>query len=307
MYDAIIVGGGPAGLNAALVLGRAQRPTLLCDNDEARNRQVRVSHGFLSRDRIAPAELRATAGEQLTPYPAVEARRVRVKRIEPQAASFRATFGDGAAAEARRVLLSTGVIDELPAIEGLAARWGISAFNCPYCDGWEVRNQPLVAFGTDEANIRLALTLTRYSPDVILCTNGAAEPDADHAGPLKQRGIAVRTEPIARLEGPGASLDRVVFGDGTAIHRTYAFTQAPARQSSTIPDHLGLDRLEDGSIKVDDLGQTSVPGVFAAGDLARRPTMPLPGAQIAIAAAAGVIAAIALDQLLFMDEIAEGR
>jgi thioredoxin reductase len=306
VYDAIIVGGGPAGLNAALVLGRAQRRTLVCDNGEPRNGQVHRTHGFLSRDGISPAELRTIAGEQLTQYPAVEARRVRVERIERQATSFRARFGDGAAAEARRVLLSTGVIDELPAIEGLAARWGISAFNCPYCDGWEVRNQPIVVFGTDEANVRLALTLTRYSPDVILCTNGAAEPAAEPAALLKQRGIDVRTEPIARLEGPAASLDRVVFADGTALHRTYAFTHAPTRQSSTIPDQLGLDRLEDGSITVDDLGQTTVPGVFAAGDLARRPSMPLPGGQIVIAAAEGVIAAVALDQL-FMDEIAEGR
>src|SRR6266581_1245731 len=125
MYDAIIVGGGPAGLNAALVLGRAQRRILLCDSGEPRNRQVHHTHGFLSRDGIGPAELRT--------------------------------------------------------IDALAARWGISAFNCPYCDGWEVRDQPLAVFGTDEANIRLALTLTRYSPDVTLCTNGAAEPDAEAA------------------------------------------------------------------------------------------------------------------------------
>ncbi len=306
MYDAIIVGGGPAGLNAALVLGRAQRRTLLCDNAEPRNRQVHQTHGFLSRDGIAPAELRTIAGEQQSRYHAVNERRVRVDRIERHSTSFRATFSDGDTADARRVLLTTGVIDELPAIDGLAARWGISAFNCPYCDGWEARNQPLVVLGTEEANIRLALTLTRYSPDVILCTNGADEPDPEHGGLLKQRGIAVRTEPVARLEGPDASLDRVVFGDGTAIHRTYASTHAPTHQASTIPDQLGLDRLEDGSIAVDDLGQTSVPGVFAAGDLARRPSMPLPGAQIAIAAADGVIAAIALDQLLFADEIAEG-
>src|SRR6266702_7906235 len=139
MYDAIIVGGGPAGLNAALVLGRAQRRTLLCDSGEPRNRQVRQTHGFLSRDGIAPDELRTIAGEQLTQYPAGEQRRVRVDRIERRAASFRATFSDGDTADARRVLLAMGVIDELPQVDGLAQRWGISAFNCPYCDGWEVR------------------------------------------------------------------------------------------------------------------------------------------------------------------------
>jgi len=141
VYDVIIVGGGPAGLNAALMLGRAQRATLLCDNAEARNRPVRASHGFLSRDGIAPAELRAIASPQLTRYPAVEARRVRVERNEQHAAAFHATLSDGRSEDVRRALLTTGVIDELPAIDGLAERWGISAFNCPYCDGWEVRSQ----------------------------------------------------------------------------------------------------------------------------------------------------------------------
>ena len=114
MYDAIIVGGGPAGLNAALVLGRAQRRILLCDSGEPRNRQVHHTHGFLSRDGIGPAELRTIAGEQLTRYPAAEQRRVRVERIERHATSFRATLSDGAAADARRVLLATGVITSCP-------------------------------------------------------------------------------------------------------------------------------------------------------------------------------------------------
>src|SRR5207302_10182829 len=137
-----------------------------------------------------------------------------------------------------------------------------------------------------------------FSAYVLLCTNGAAEPVGEHAELLRRRGVDLRTEPVVRLEGPGSDLERVVLEDGTCIERTYALTHAPTRQGSTIPDYLGLERLDDGSIKVDDLCQTTVPGVFAAGDLARRPTMPVPGAQIAIAAGEGAVAAVALDQLL---------
>jgi thioredoxin reductase len=303
MYDVIIAGGGPAGLNGALVLGRAQRHTLLCDAGQPRNRRVTATHGFLSRDGISPAELRETAASQLAPYPAVERGAVTVDRVKPDPDGFRASLSDGSTASARRVLLATGVTDELPDIGGLAERWGISAFNCPYCDGWEVRGQPLAVLGADEANIRLAVTLTRYSDDVVLCTSGAAAPAGQDAELLRRRGVDIRTEPVVRLEGPGAGLDRIVFGDGTTIARTYAFTHPPTRQASAIPADLGLEQLDDGSIKVDDLCQTSMPGVFAAGDIARRPAMPVPGAQIAIAASEGVIAAVALDQLLFLEEL----
>jgi thioredoxin reductase len=302
MYDVIIVGGGPAGLNAALVLGRAQRQTLLCDAAEPRNRQVRATNGFLSRDGIAPAELRRIADEQLEPYPAVERRRVNVDRIDNRPDEFRASLSDGSTVAARRVILATGVIDELPAIGGLAERWGISALNCPYCDGWEVRGQPLAVLGADEKNVRLALVLTRFTTDVQLFTNGG-ELAPEHAELLRRRGVAVLTEPVVRLEGPGTDLQQIVFADGKTLERRYVFCHAPTRQASSIPDDLGLELLDDGSIQVDDLGQTSVPGVFAAGDIARRPTMPLPGAQIAIAAGEGVTAAISLDQLLSLEEL----
>jgi thioredoxin reductase len=238
---------------------------------------VQAANGFRSRDGTAPAELRRIADEQLAPYPAVERRRVGVDRIDNDPDVFRASLGDGSSVAARRVILATGLIDELPAIDGLAERWGISAFNCAHCDGWEVRDQPLAVLGADDPNLRLALTLTRFTTDVQLCTNGAAEPASEHAGLLRQRGVEVHTEPVVRLEGPGTDLQRIVFADGSTLDRRYVFCHAATRQASTIPDELALERLDDGSIKVDDLAQTSVPGVFAAGDIARRPTMPMAG------------------------------
>jgi thioredoxin reductase len=304
VYDVIIVGGGPAGLNAALVLGRAQRSVLLCDTAAPRNRGVQASHGFLTRDGTSPAELRRVATDQLGPYSTVEGRQVSVERIEAEGENFRAILADESVVASRRVILATGVTDVLPDVEGLAERWGTSAFDCPYCDGWEVRGQPIVVLGVDEANMRLALMLSRFSNDVAVCTNGVAPSEQD-ASLMRQRGITVMNATAVRLEGPEGQLERVACGDGTAIEAKYAFCHPPTRQASAIPDQLGLRQLEDGSVEVDDLAQTSVPGVFAAGDMARRPAMPVPGAQIVIAAAEGVVAAVALDQLLFFEELAQ--
>jgi thioredoxin reductase len=304
MYDVIIVGGGPAGLNAALVLGRVQRRVLLCDAGEPRNKRVRASHGLFTRDGASPMELRKIADDQLEPYPTVERRRVSVETIEQDGQVFRAVLGDGSEVASGRVILATGVTDVLPAVEGLAERWGTSVFDCPYCDGWEVRGQPIVVLGAEEQNVHLALMLSRFSQAVTLCTNGGRLGDRD-VTLLSNRAVQVVDATAARLEGPDGDVERVVCSDGSAIEASYVFSHPPTRQASAIPDQLGLRQLDDGSVEVDDLAQTSVPGVFAAGDLARRPTMPVPGAQIVIAAAEGVIAAVALDQLLFLGELAQ--
>src|SRR6266702_7694 len=250
MLDIVIAGGGPAGLNAALMLGRARRTVLLCDSGQPRNARVHAMHGFLSRDGADPAALRQTGRDQLGAYPTVRVRDVAVEAVAREAEQFTVTLGDGTTEQAHRLLLATGVADQLPPIPGLAELWGRGVFNCPYCDGWEVRDQPLAVLAADPRNLQLALQLTRYSPDVLLCSNGPADLDGD------------------------------------------------ARRQ------LGCTLLDDDSVMVDDLGQTSVPGVFAAGDMARRPSMPLPGAQVIIAAAEGAIAAVAIDQHLLLQQLA---
>jgi thioredoxin reductase len=304
MLDVVIVGGGPAGLNAALVLGRARRNVLVCDSGQPRNATVRAMHGFLSRDGMDPAALRQIARNQLEVYPTVQVRDLEVQTAVPDGEQFTLHLGDGTTEQARRLLLATGVVDQLPPIPGLAELWGRGVFNCPYCDGWEVRDQPLAVLAADARNLQLALHLTRWSPDVLLCGSDTADLDDDARRLLAAHKVQLREEPIARLDSGDGGLERIVFAHGEPAERAAGFLQAPTRQRSDLPSQLGCTLLEDGSVMVDDLGQTSVPGVLAAGDMARRSSMPVPGAQVVIAAAEGAIAAVAIDQVLSLQQLA---
>ncbi len=303
MLDVVIAGSGPAGLSAALMLGRARRSVLLCDSGQPRNAGVQAMHGFLSRDGMDPAALRQAGRDQLKAYPTVQLRAAAVQAVTGDAEGFTVSLTDRTTEQARRLLLATGVADQLPPIPGLAELWGRGVFNCPYCDGWEVRDQPLAVLASDPPNLQLALHLTRWSPDVLLCGSGAGELDDDARRLLAAHKVQLREEPIARLDGQNGTLERIVFAEGEPVERAAAFLHAPTRQRSDLPGQLGCTLGEDGSVLVDDLGQTSVPGVFAAGDMARRPSMPLPGAQVVIAAAEGAIAAVAIDQMLVLQQL----
>jgi thioredoxin reductase len=308
MFDVVIVGGGPAGLNAALLLGRARRRVLVYDTGAPRNASVAHLHGFLSRDGLPPSELGRIGREQLGAYGSVELRQVQVEAAGSagDGDGFAVTLADGTREAARRLLLATGVVDQLPAIDGLAGLWGRSVFNCPYCDGWEVRDQPLAVLGADQRALQLALHLTGWSGDVVWCSNGPLPAPLQQAAgaQLAARGVRLRQEPIAGLEGADGRLARIVLATGEVVERRAAFLHPPTRQRSALPGQLGCVLLEDGSVSVGDFGQTSVAGVFAAGDMARRPTMPVPGAQVVIAAAEGAIAAVAIDQDLLLNDLA---
>jgi len=277
---------------------------LLCDAGAPRNAPVAHMHGFLSRDGLPSGELRRIGREQLAAYDSVEVRPAQVEAASVDGDGFAVTLAGGAREAARRLLLATGVVDDLPAVDGLAGLWGRGVFNCPYCDGWEVRDQPLAVLGADPRAMQLAVHLTRWSGDVVWCPNGPLPLDDEGRARLAARGVRLCEEPVARLEGGDGHLDRVVFATGAPLHRRAAFRHPPTSQRSDLPDQLGCRLLEDGSVEVSDLGQTSVPGVFAAGDMARRPSMPLPGAQVVIAAAAVAIAAVAVDQELAMRDFA---
>jgi thioredoxin reductase len=265
-YDAIIVGGSAAGLSAALILGRARRRVLIADGGEPRNLCVRTSHGFLTRDGAPPAELRRIGREQLQPY-GVVVRDVKVIDARKLAGGFEVTLQDSTQLTARKLLLATGVVDKLPAIEGLPALWGTGVLHCPYCHGWEVRDEPLAVLGRGKAGLELVELIYSWSRDLVLLSHGPAELGEDDQGYLRRIGVAVREERIARLEGEGGELRRIVFAGGEALERRALFLKPRQRQSSDLAERLGCALNGDGHlIRVNRWGHTTVPGVFAAGD-----------------------------------------
>jgi thioredoxin reductase len=302
MFDVIVVGGGPSGLAGALTLGRALRSTLVVDSREPRNAPAHEMHNFLSRDGTPPVELRRIARNQLERYSTVELRDTSVTSATPTGDDgFEVRLADGTVDRARRVLLATGLIDDLPPVDGLAELWGRGVFHCPYCHGFEIRDSALVVLGSTQPAVHLALHLTRFSPDVILCTN-TGELDAEARALLATNAVPVRDEAVARLDGSDGRLERVVFASGQTLDRDAMFCSPRFGQRSDLPAQLGCATFDDGCVDVNDFGLTSVAGVYAVGDMARRASQLRPNATVIAAAASGTTAAIAIDkELLALD------
>jgi thioredoxin reductase len=200
MLDVLIVGAGPAGLSAALVLGRCRRRVVICDAGHPRNAASLGLHGFLTRDGIDPAEFLHIGREQLRPYETIELRQTEVIDARRLAGGFEVTLSDGERISSRKLLLATGVVDEVPAIAGLAELYGRSVFHCPYCDGWEMRDQSLAVYGCGENGLGLTLELLLWSRDLVLCTDGPSQLSEEERRRLVHHNIGLREERITRLE-----------------------------------------------------------------------------------------------------------
>jgi thioredoxin reductase len=301
-FDVVIAGGGPAGLNAALILGRVGRPVLLADDGRPRNAPSAAVHGFLSRDGTDPAEIRQAARGELARYPSVHTRDTTVRNAAPADGGFEVTTADGATVRARRLLLATGVSDELPPIDGLDRLWGRGLYHCPYCHGWEARGQEVAVLGGDDRAAHLALDLTRLGCDVIMCANGPVRASDAARAALAARQIRICEDPVSRAGGEPGRPIRLHLASGRTLERRAVFIPPQPRQRSDLAQRLGCTLLDDGAVQVNELGQTTVPGVYAAGDMCRTPAMPYPAAQVIMAAAQGARAAVVIDQeLLFTD------
>jgi thioredoxin reductase len=298
VFDLIVVGAGPAGLSAALILGRCRRRVLVCDAGRPRNAASRALHGFLTRDGTDPAELRRLGREQLRPYPGVELRDAGVADARRVGGRFEVTLAGGDRLRCRKLLLATGVVDEVPAVEGIEPLYGRSVFHCPYCDGWEVRDRPLAAYGRGRVGRGLALELTAWSRDIVLCTDGPPELSPRAADRLARNGIAVRQERIARLEGADGLLERIVFADGPPLARRALFFNTGQRQGSGLPAKLGCTFTPRGAVQTGAYEATNVPGLYVAGDASRR-------VQLAVVAASeGAKAAFAINTALLREDLA---
>lgn len=293
--DVAVIGGGPAGLSGALMLGRCRRSVVLFDDGHYRNAVAHLSHGFLSRDGVSPEVIRREGRKQLVKY-GVELKKLRVLEVARLTRGFRLGLSDGTTEEFRKVLLATGLRDELPAIEGIEPMYGKSVFHCPYCDGYEVADQKIAVVGADHHAIKHALGMLTWSLDVVLLTNGARISPKEHAR-LETTGVQVNEHPIRRVEGRSGMLKKVVFVDGQVLPRQAMFFASSPKQRSGIAAQFELPLTKHGTLLVDHCQRTIVPGLFAAGDTT-------PDLQfMVVAAAEGTRAAVNINQELQKDDV----
>jgi thioredoxin reductase len=296
MFDVIIVGAGPAGLSAALILGRCRRKVLVCDNGQPRNHVSKRVSGFLTRDGMPPADLRRIGREQLAAYDSVEIREVTVIHAECRDHGFEVELDDQTRLAARKLLLATGVIDDLPPVEGAEAFYGRGVHHCPYCDGWELRDQPLAIYGGGEPAKAMALELTMWSRDLAICADGPAEFSNEDKAQLTRAGIIRREERISRLEGDGGELERIRFETGEALARRALFFPSRGRQRCDVAERLGCPITEKGMIETGKFEKTPVRGVYVAGDASRNVQL------VVMAAAEGATAAFAINTELVKED-----
>jgi thioredoxin reductase len=292
-YDVAVVGGGAAGLSAALVLGRARRRVVVVDAGAPRNALAAHMQGFLSRDGMPPADFLAMGRAEVTGY-AAELIQDEVLGIEP---GFSVRLAGGRVLTARRVLIATGVYDELPEIPGVRERWGRDLLHCPYCHGWEVRDQPVGVLGTQPGSTQHALLVRQWSDDLIFFVHSYDLTSAEEAQ-LEARAIRIVHGEVVRLVVEADRMTGVELADGRVIARSAVFIRPGNRpHADGLLSGLGCELDDVGFVTVDASGRTSTLGVWAAGNVVD------PRAQVITAAGAGSAAAIAINADLVLDDV----
>lgn len=283
----VVIGGGPAGLQAALTLGRVHRDVLLLDAGEGRNAPAAQMHNLLTRDGTPPAEFRRLAHAELAAYPTVEVLPARVSAVidvsdqGPGATSFRIDLEDGMQLTARRVVLATGVRDQLPDVPGLVELWGDLVAHCPFCHGHELAGKPVAVLGAGPAG-HLPALLAPVVSQVVVLTNGE-----DLTTPLQG---PVLTDPVTEVRRHGEGV-RLTLASGQDVDVAGVFIGTALRQAAPFAEQLGLELNPSGAVRVDEFGRTSLAGVYAAGDMAHAPALPMPITSVAQAVATGALAA----------------
>jgi thioredoxin reductase len=305
-YDVVVVGGGAAGLSAALALGRSRRRTLVIDAGEPRNAPAAHMQGFLSRDGISPADFLETGRREIAAY-GVEWTAGRVTAAVPDGSDgsdgsdgFVVTVDDGRRVEARRLVVTTGLVDELPEIDGVAERWGREVMHCPYCHGWEVRDRAFGVIAHPVLSAHQALIVSQWSDDVTLFLHTTADPSAEDRARVAAAGIEVVTGEVAGLVVEDDRLTGVRMADGRVVERDVLFVGPRPTPRDDLLTALGAATRETPFgpfVVVDETGRTSVPGVWAAGNAI--------GAQEQVinAASGGYRAGTAINMELIMTDL----
>ena len=295
-----MIGGGPAGLSAALWLARYRRKVLLLDEGKGRNRWTEQAHGYLGIDPASPEALKAEGFKHLATYATAEIRKSRATGVTREAGDF-LVAADSEVFQARRLVLATGVVDEFPEVDGFFEHYGASVFHCPTCDGYEARDKRVVVFGWSEQVAAFSLELINWARSVTLVMDGRGfEGDDSHLSNLKSNGVEVRDGVASALTGDRGNLQGVRMQDGELIECDFAFFTIKHHPGAGLAEDLGCEITGEDCVAVDSACATSVPGVYAAGDIT-------PGIQLVqIAASKGATAGIECAASFFGEPTAPG-
>lgn len=298
MKDVVIVGAGPAGLSAALMLGRCRRSVVVFDTGKPRNASSHALHGYLTRDGIEPSEFLRLSRQELAKYQSVSLRDEEVTAADCRSGEgFVVTLASGETVASRKLLLATGVVDNLPDIPGFRELYGRSLFHCPYCDGWELCDRPIAIYGRGARGVGLSLELTAWSRDLVLCTDGPGEIEPDDRARLERNGIAVREDRVSRLESSVGKLSAIVFDTGARLERQALFFTTGQYQRSDLLERLGCHFNDKGTVRTGKYETTHLPGLFVAGDASRAVQW------VVVAAAEGAEAAFAINTDLLKEDL----
>ncbi|EST52583.1 pyridine nucleotide-disulfide oxidoreductase [Brevibacillus panacihumi W25] len=295
LLDVAIIGGGPAGLNAALMLGRARKNVVVIDEGRPRNAVTRETHGFLTRDGVSPSEFRRIAQEEISAYPSVSIVADTAVSITGTDGQFLITTAQGETFACKKLLFAVGMKDQPLDVPGLAEVYGKSAFVCPYCDGWELRDKPLVIISKGAGVMHFAPLLSGWTNRFTICTNGPDELTEAQREELRQHRVPVLNTPIRSIDSIDGMVQQVVLEDGTTIPCEGIFFSPELVTGSDLPQSIGCHITEAGMVVVDDFGKTNIPGVYSAGDAASRQY------QAIAAAAKGAFTAAAINNELNLE------
>ncbi|MCC9135817.1 NAD(P)/FAD-dependent oxidoreductase [Pontibacter silvestris] len=291
MYDVIIIGGGPAGLNAAMLLGRSRRKVLVFDSGEPRNRWAKTMNGFLSSDGVNPQEFIQKGREELKKY-GVEMLFKKVDSATYSKGQFVVDDEEGTVYHSRKLLLATGLKDNLPQLDGLEPLYGKSIHHCPYCDGWESRDKAIAVYGQERRGIGQALAMKTWSDSVTLFTDGTNSLNRADRELLQRNGVDICTTAIDRLEGEEGMLQHIVLKNGERREQQAMFFSLGTKQQSDLGEQLGCEFTSKGVIKTRRLQQSNIPGLYVAGDAARDMQL------VIVAAAEGAKAGVSINMEL---------
>lgn len=267
-YEVLIVGGGPAGLSSALTLGRMSRTALVCDDDQPRNAASSHINNFITRDGIHPEEWRKQARKDLEKYKIIEFFQGAVSSVTKNNHGFSTQLSNGSTVNVKKVILAYGVKDQFPAASGFKELWGKNVFHCPFCHGYEIKGSRLGIVSNIEATFHSLPMIYSLSNDLILFSNGKATFNQEQINLLKRKNIELIETPIQSLNQKNNQLEFVALTDGRQVQRDHLFLapQLPFKLKSNIGESLGCEKTELGFYKVSFAGETTVKGIFAAGD-----------------------------------------